>query len=611
MYYRFVAPSTGTYYLNVAFEQTVPFILTNEGNYTLSYDTLSGTDFTRYKINLVAGQAINFGYDIGYTSGYVFSFRVTQSLSAVTWYVNGTAVTGNNYYAQQGQSLVITKKLGNVFIDTPLELGATNLGSLSSNTFNVYADAFCQIDPANISFILEPSQSGDEILYNEYLHVYVLPNISVSEIAKTDLSSSGSNEYGYGFHIQGTSLNSTDEFYVSGYFIDGNGTQVANSSFTELPFGIVNAPYIDHDLAHLYVYSVITSIKYHQEKDGFENTITLYNTVAPEYQNQVNCITLPNVQINTLYYSGTGTSTDPYQITNERHLNNIRYATVTVFDIEPYTAITANYVLMNNITLANQWVPIPTIFMGSFKGSNDTAKTIFNVDISVSTYQYATGFFAWIDEATISYITIGGSSDSTYSYTYNSTSNANVIGGLAGVAENSTIQNCIVHVWMTTNSIKGVSGGVVGSVSSSTISYTVVYGSIDSTGTIGGIAGVCANSTLSHVTNNAYIQAKYYNVTTDSSNSSYGGIVGIQYSGGLIQYSSSIGNVSYVSVSSNNRFLKPRMGSLIGTKYGGYIPENCTSNLCTVSKGTLYNVFYWFVYYNQAQYVGGTIGKTS
>jgi hypothetical protein len=151
--------------------------------------------------------------------------------------------------------------------------------------------------------------------------------------------------------------------------------------------------------------------------------------------------------------TGSGTSGDPYQITNADELNETRD------DLDGY------YILMNDIDLddydVSSWnggqgfIPIGTsenentFFSGYFNGQNHIISNLY-----VSNFDYANGLFGMTLNATIINLFLNDVYVNHDSYSF--------VGGLIGAAYNTNVSNC--HVTGTIFSGNDDTGGLIGSL---------------------------------------------------------------------------------------------------------------------------------------------------
>ncbi len=213
-------------------------------------------------------------------------------------------------------------------------------------------------------------------------------------------------------------------------------------------------------------------------------------------------------------------------ISNQQELINFRNAVNSGNTYEGQVVL-----LDSDIALTSQWTPIgnstSTMFKGTFNGGN---YTISGLTITNATADYQ-GLFGHIRSAVVENVKILNPQIS---------SSGDYVGGLAGWAVSSSINNCAI----IGGSIKGAEevGGLVGDNSSyirSSYNSAVVYG----TQSVGGIAGstsssgyiygcynkgtVTANKYTGGLVGNSQIALKYcYNVGVVTGNISVGALVG-------------------------------------------------------------------------------------
>jgi len=218
---------------------------------------------------------------------------------------------------------------------------------------------------------------------------------------------------------------------------------------------------------------------------------------------------------------GSGTSNDPWQITNYSHLRALAdYVNAGNGD----STNGKYYKLMNDIDLSGDtnWEPIGeynnaqssiVYFQGNFDGN---CKVIQNIKIYRPT-EYDIGFFGVAYNANIEKLgvencniiggkyvgsLVGYNNNSTISNCYVIgivTGNDNEVGGLVGLNHNnSTISNSYAICNVTGNGSLGYIGGLVGYNSSSTIYSCYATGDVNGTSEVGGLVGINYNSIISN-----------------------------------------------------------------------------------------------------------------
>lgn len=255
----------------------------------------------------------------------------------------------------------------------------------------------------------------------------------------------------------------------------------------------------------------------------------------------------PEFKINV--HIGDGSEENPYYIDNQADIEKIG----VTYELD------ASYVLMNDITLTNDFVPIGynatsslwTGFGGSFDGQG---YTIYGLNLQGTDYANAGLFYSLNNGARVSNINISGAVISG-GYDY--------VGVLAGVANGEISGVRITNANITNTRSNGVTGGLVGSLTGSnsrvTISYvdnsTITIGatndnSANINATVGGLVGEM---------NLAKAQATYSNANIVMLNATgnAGGFVGrmiVSNNYGTIQESYSISTSEYAD-----------FGALVGT----------------------------------------------
>lgn len=241
-----------------------------------------------------------------------------------------------------------------------------------------------------------------------------------------------------------------------------------------------------------------------------------YNALGNvEYADCLYIVTTPNM---------FGSVSEPYEISCERHLNNIRYAT------------DADYVLNEDIVCSSTWVPIPT-FSGTIDGRAHDIE-ISNNNISANTY-YGLIIYNYGTLVSIHIIpnfkTVAGVGSGTVS-----------IGSVCAV-NHGRVERCYIENGKATTDIyirywNVYFGGVVGTN----------YGMIDRCVNKATIRGNCVNfggivggnvegATIYSCSNYGNIYAE----TLDTISASVGGIVGLASEGSIISMPYNSGNILF------------------------------------------------------------------
>lgn len=320
--------------------------------------------------------------------------------------------------------------------------------------------------------------------------------------------------------------------------------------------------------------------------------------------------------------SGSGTESDPYLIYNPNHLNDVHNfigQEGVVFKLMQDIDL-SSWLAENNPT--NGWLPIGTEaqqFKGKFLGNNKTISGLFITRASTN----SVGFFGNANGATISNLTINGSTISGADYT----------GGLCGIALNSTISSCHVTIGVTGSTTN--IGGFIGSNQGCTINNCSYTGDVSGPSSIAGFSGTARNSNISNVTINANVTSTNTNSgqcigyigtgTTTITNvqavgnlnvkSNAGGLVGYARTGCVLtiknsSVNSNITGTSYlggvIGISEADVLTITNcksIGDITGTSYlGGIIGRN-------KSQATVSTVYHDGKIQASGQYVGGLIGS--
>lgn len=273
--------------------------------------------------------------------------------------------------------------------------------------------------------------------------------------------------------------------------------------------------------------------------------------------------------------SGSGTESDPYLIYNPNHLNDVHNfigQSGVVFKLMANIDL-SSWLAENNPT--NGWLPIGTEaqpFKGEFLGNN---KTISGLFINRSTSNDV-GFFGYADGATISYLTINGT---TVKGAYHT-------GGLCGIAFNSTITSCKVSISVTGT---GDVGGFTGNIQSCVIKNSSNNGNVNGASSVAGFSGYARKSTLTDITINSNVSNTGYHSgqcagyigrdTTNLTNiKAVGTINGANHVGGIVGKLKSDGVITISNSSVNGNITgSSYIGGIVGINEGALTVTNCYS----------------------------------
>ena len=294
----------------------------------------------------------------------------------------------------------------------------------------------------------------------------------------------------------------------------------------------------------------------------------------------------------------------------------------------------SNYRLMANITQPENttWNPMGT-FSGVFEGNDHWINDLtikYGLDGSSQTVSSKRfGLFEY-NNGTIRNLGISHGSFAFYSYTATYTS-GNLYCGLIAAINNGTISHCeslgsFFKFAYVSTSCESYSGAICGQ-NNGRVEYCEVFetGVELTTGFGGGIVGYNNGGTITHCKIGLSSVYCYQNFRGDTENgystghyAAAGGIVGYT-NGGTISYCSVASNVDirYGGSSTQSRTLAPELGiiagrsgnsaSIYGNTANGTISQDNGLNVVTWTEG-------WWIFgktytWNQAQYLGGTVGR--
>lgn len=294
----------------------------------------------------------------------------------------------------------------------------------------------------------------------------------------------------------------------------------------------------------------------------------------------------------------------------------------------------SNYRLMANITQPENttWNPMGT-FSGVFEGNDHWINDLtikYGLDGSSQTVSSKRfGLFEY-NNGTIRNLGISHGSFAFYSYTATYTS-GNLYCGLIAAINNGTISHCeslgsFFKFAYVSTSCESYSGAICGQ-NNGRVEYCEVFetGVELTTGFGGGIVGYNNGGTITHCKIGLSSVYCYQNFRGDTENgystghyAAVGGIVGYT-NGGTISYCSVASNVDirYGGVSTQSRTLAPELGIIAGRSGNSASIHGNTAN-GTISQGNGLNVVTWtegwWIFgktytWNQAQYLGGTVGR--
>lgn len=290
---------------------------------------------------------------------------------------------------------------------------------------------------------------------------------------------------------------------------------------------------------------------------------------------------------------GTGTSSDPYQISTKAELEKFRDivngSNGETKNLSVCGKLTADIDLNNE-----EWTPIGNTLSNEYAGTfNGNTKTIKGLAISGT--NNSVGLFGRIYGATIKNLTVEGSvSGGTsvggivgYAHAYNpnfatitgcisnvTVTGASRVGGFVGEASQCNVSNCrnIGDITGTGNDNVGGTGGIVGIIDNSTSNVTVSKcfntGKIVSVYQAGGIVGLNSSNASSH---NWMITNCYNTGDIEASVGRAGGITG--YNNGKVVNCHNVGKVITPNTGKDAEYAGGIIGLFLNSD--AYAPINC------------------------------------
>ncbi len=309
--------------------------------------------------------------------------------------------------------------------------------------------------------------------------------------------------------------------------------------------------------------------------------------------------------VNNLFYSGEGTTANPYVIKYFRHFDNIRLA-------QTNGSIMSSFILEDNILIPKEYKYNFTTFSnfyGTFDGNN---KTIYNLFYTVNPSTSEQGLFS-SNYGIIKKLTI-----KLYGYDLkkDTTTNTYYSGSICGI-NYGLINQCNV---LAENVNKGLSfnsyqGGICGWNSGSITNCTINVEFSVGYGNKGGIAGYNSrNGIINNCNSNGKI-TNYYNSANQKEVFYVGGIVGINYGSILNSVNNALMGFYCEDLVLNNKNIQPRIGAIIGLNKGTYdnVVSHATFDFSDLDSVNWTNGALWWkeeYNYDQKKYAcGGICGE--
>ncbi len=569
-FYTFTSSKSGYYYINVLNEEYQSLTIYKKGmsSAVIASSTRYG-DYIAYSIYLSTGDTIYFGFRDVENTKLKFSI-MTKENQSIKWYVNGDLINGNTLYIKQGQEKTISAKIGNLKIES-LSLHPNNLSevTLDKGVLKINKNAF-PTENTPYSIVVE---GDDGQLYS--LLIYILPDVEISLKQESD-----NNEDCIKFKWE---FNSVSEYsnviiYLEIQFKDGTCINMESDLGREGTF-VLDDAYVPHSIDNMMATAIIKKVYYKimNPDTGNNMGINIYNQKYednPEIGNP-STISIDGLTFNSMFAGGNGTVSNPYQIKNERHLNNIRYCATKYYEENnEFDYIQCHFVIENNIKLNNQWIPIDIPLRGgSIKGKDGVTIKIDGMNIVETKGNKDIGFVRTMYGGTISNLLF----DNCSIVVHNSQNTkligiGMIVGSSSGRIEDCTVQSsCTIEVGsandnMSTNGARYTfCGGICGK--GDRLKECDNEATISSFGIIGGIAGTIYGGVIEKCNNSGDLTLLHdnKNLSSDNENKSVGGIVGLLIGGTFQEKSINKGDIIYHSKGkTKDKLLAPRMGLIVG-----------------------------------------------
>lgn len=269
-----------------------------------------------------------------------------------------------------------------------------------------------------------------------------------------------------------------------------------------------------------------------------------------------------SIQVDKLFGGGTGTSSNPYIISNSDQFKNLynfmEYS--GTYNLYEYKICNACFKLTTNLVIGGSFTVLPTLYNCTFDGNGHT----ITISGSISnTYSAGlTGLFSRLRNSTVKNLTVDYTSSSC---------NGTVLsfGGIAARSYDSQIEGCNIRGTLRNFNLESVAGGIAGELNGGKV-YGC-YGGINfyTKGTAGGVVG--------RLTNNGEVSGCYYTgiiyITYNGGSCipCVGGIVGEMSNGTVHDVVLQTYYSSYCIVNDGNTYdsNKVKLGKFVGNKKGG------------------------------------------
>lgn len=592
-FYSFTPTKTAKYSI-VVFDNT-------SASYTFSIYTDTATispvvyycnSYVRYDYNFEANVKYYIGYEGATAVNGDLNITINEIDSVYKFYINNILVN-NIIYLTQDDEFTLEVKINDIILNDyeMLIFDASEYLVRKNNRYKILADASISTSSSCKIAIID---SEKNIL--DFIEIVILPRF---EISVTDVTYSEENRPNY-FYIDLWLLSSqiSAKIYYSIIYNDGT----VYTSFVELnstkTSECVAVPTMSYNVNTVFAKIDIQKIEFTQNWSNIsgDKRATYYMTFTNsnqysvatgnfdyQYDNEL-------YEINTMFNGGTGSENDPYKISNEWQLNNVRYMTRLVrYDDDSDYMITDNFVVTRKITVNNEFEPLP-ILRGRFESDSSTSREIELKKLLTGSKYTGSGLFMWIWNGTVNHIIVNVTGEIN-------SSGANIIrkGAICGYMVDGTISNCEAMGSFSNSAVNPLSstiGGIVGEVGRGSIINCENKMLIDTYGTAGGIAGRSYFAEINNCSNSGIFKLQYIvgSITKENDNPSIGGIVGhLVSTSSVINCKLNNNNemIIYCGEKCKDIMLSPCLGLIVGRNVGGQIVRYDIEHQVTINSGNL------------------------
>lgn len=550
--YKFSAPDslTGKTYYSIVFKNVPNDFETEIFGYTGTIDYASSANFQSQSLYLESGDEIY----IQISSSAPVTIKIDQSQNLVAWVVNGEEQETNTVCLQRGSQWEIGLEIDGVAVN------------------NVIYSSDMPLNGGKILDLTGYEKISDPTDESTYLYFYAIQNnspipLKVCVIHNFDFIFDVYNDNsGYGFQWETISSGSKESFTINYEVTAGGKTEQAATSHIRTGSKESILTLVENELKYTKAQEVSIEIISAAFWIDDSRIATIYNSEYEDndmldsralYQN----FSCEKFSVNPLFAGGSGTQSDPHQIANERHLNNIRKVYVED-NFDNTVFVYGDYILTSDITVTGTWKPLDDgrdYFGGSIDGND---KTISGIKVSATNKN--TGFIA-NNYANISDLTLSNVSVSVSSSKDNLIASA---GALAGY-NHAIISDVYVTNGTITGTGRSIIGGIVGSADYGRIENSRSSLTIKGSYISGGIIGSNTISVISCRFTGWIIYASQY-----SDHDIAGGIAGIVDDGGVVRDCTNWGLMEVGIRNWNSKTLQPYMGGLVGYLRDGTVSDN-------------------------------------